>query len=299
MQIAKVISTCFKRGRVREKTQLAGKPLGYFSHSQNFISVDDTIKLLNYQIEMEHEYPPGLNRDIIIVNSDVGSKDGNKFIKNLNNREINGGKILSFDRKNFGLSYGAYNDAFLKFKDYYDYFLFIEDDLITVKKNYLKIGIDTFEKKPKTGFVAYIGVSKIPRSWWKISGLNKKNAFGAYSGCGLTSKKILNEIYQKHGCIPHNTKDIDHINSIAFGEIAFSKSFLDLNYNLVELKDDILVAPAYDLMRGISYKKYPNLYEKIIWLIKSSIYSFFSISPKLLKIYLIFIKKIKKFMKLK
>ncbi len=83
MKIAKILSTCFKRGRVREKTVLAGDPPGYFSHSQNFTSVADVIKLLNYQIEMETKYPPGLDRDLIIVNSDVGSVEGNLFIKNL------------------------------------------------------------------------------------------------------------------------------------------------------------------------------------------------------------------------
>ena len=291
MQIAKVISTCFKRGRVREKTQLTGNPLGYFSHSQNFTTVKDTIDLINFQIEMESKYPPGLHRDLIIVNSDVGSDEGNAFIENLNNKEIIDGKIISFKRKNFGLSYGAYNDAFIKFKENYDYFLFIEDDLITVKKNYLKLGIEKFKEKPDTGFVAYYGVSKISKGWWKRAGLNKDNAFGAYSGCGLTSTLILNKIYKKNGCIPHNKKDINHLNSIAFGEIAFSKSFIDLNYNLTEFKKDVFIIPAYDLMRGIKYKKYPNFFEKTIWILKSIIYNVFSKSPYLLAKYLNLIKK--------
>ena len=49
MKIAKVISTCFKRGRIRINTQLTGDPLGFFSHSQNFSTVTDTINLINYQ----------------------------------------------------------------------------------------------------------------------------------------------------------------------------------------------------------------------------------------------------------
>ena len=81
MKVAKIISTCFKRGRVRLETQLTGDPLGYFSHSQNFTSVADTINLIKYQIEMETKYIPGVNRDIIIVNGDVGSVEGNKFLE--------------------------------------------------------------------------------------------------------------------------------------------------------------------------------------------------------------------------
>ena len=47
MKVAKIISTCFKRGRVRLESQLTGDPVGYFSHSQNFTTTKDTIDLLN------------------------------------------------------------------------------------------------------------------------------------------------------------------------------------------------------------------------------------------------------------
>ena len=59
MRIAKIIATCFRRGRIREQTKLTGNPLGYFNHSQNFTTVDQTIDLLNYQIQMEKVYYQG------------------------------------------------------------------------------------------------------------------------------------------------------------------------------------------------------------------------------------------------
>ena len=297
MKIAKVLSTCFKRGRVRLNTQLTGDPVGFFSHSQNFTTVSDTINLINYQLEMEDKYPPGINRDIIIVNSDVGSVEGNLFIESLNQRKIDGGKVISFTRKNVGLSYGAYSDAFLKFKDYYDYFLFIEDDLVTVKKDYLKIAHNKLKETDNCGFVALVGLSKVKSGWWEKAGLNKTNAFSAYSGCGFSSKNILDKIVKKYGFLPHNTKNIDHDDSIAFGEIGISKSIIDLGYKLTELKDEILVIPAYDLMRNIKFKKYPNLFEKTVWLLKLKIYNLISKSPFLLDRYLIFLKKIKIFYK--
>jgi hypothetical protein len=297
MKIAKVISTCFKRGRIRINTQLTGDPLGFFSHSQNFSTVTDTINLINYQLQMEEKYPPGIERDIIIVNNDVGSIEGNEFINEINNKQITGGKIFSITRNNIGLAFGAYNSAFEKFKDRYDFFFFIEDDQITASKDYLKIGIDKWNETSNCGFIAYIGVSKVFKGWWKMSELNEKNAFVGYGGCGLTSTKVLNEIVDKYGCIPHNKKDIDQTNAIAFGEIAFSKSFIDLGYKLIEFNEKILVVPAYDLMRGIRYRKYPNFFEKIIWFSKVKIYNLFSKSSFFLKIYLILLQKIKKFYK--
>lgn len=293
MKFAKVLSTCFKRGRVRENTELLGDPPGYFCHSQNFTTLDDTINLINYQIEMEKKYPPGVDRDLIIVNSDVGSEKGNSFIDSLNNREINNGKIISFSRKNVGLSYGAYSDAFLKFRENYDFFLFIEDDLITAKKNYLEIGYEKWKQTKDCGFVAFYGLSRVKKSWWKKADLNKFNSISAYSGCGLASTEVLNKIVNKDGFLPHNYKNIDHEDSIAYGELGLSKSIINLGYKLTELKNEILVMPAYDLMRGIKYKKYPGIYEKYVWIIKSKIYFIISKFPWLLKYYLKILKKIK------
>ena len=249
MKIAKILSTCFKRGRVREETILLGDPVGYFSHSQNFTSEKDVIDLINYQIEMEAKYPPGLDRDLIIVNSDVGSDEGNLFIESLNKRKIDGGKIISFTRKNIGLSYGAYNDAFLKFKDSYDYFVFIEDDLVSAKKNYLETVYHKWKETENCGFVALIGLSKVQSGWWKRAGLNKTNAFTAYSGCGFTSTNVLNKIVKEYGFLPHNRKNIDHEESIALGELGLSKSIIDLGYKLTELKKLMLQKIKIELQK--------------------------------------------------
>ncbi len=297
MKIAKIISTCFKRGRIREKTQLVGDPLGYFSHSQNFTTVKDTIKLLNYQLEMENKFPPGIQRDIIIVNSDVGSLEGNSYINQLNGKEINDGKIITFSRNNIGLSFGCFSDAFLKFRNDYDFFFFMEDDQITAKKDYLKIGLNKWKKTDKCGFVAFIGLTKIPKWWWKKAGLNKNNSINAYGGCGLSSTQVLNKIVKKFGFLPHHREGINHEDSIAFGEIALSKTIIDLGYKLTEIKDEILIIPAYDLMRNLKYRKYPNLLEKLIWKIKSKIFSLLSKFPTILNFYLVLLKKIKKIFK--
>jgi hypothetical protein len=294
MKVAKIISTCFKRGRVRLETQLTGDPLGYFSHSQNFTSVADTINLIKYQIEMETKYNPGVKRDIIIVNGDVGSVEGNKFLEELNNTKIEGGKILTITRNNTGLSFGSFDYAFQKFQNDYDFFFFIEDDMITSKKDYLKIGLNKFNTIADCGFVAYIGISKVSKGWWKLANLNKHNAYVAYGGCGLSSTRILKEIVDKNGCLPHYNKNIDQHNAIAFGEIALSRSFIELGYKLTEIRDEILVTPAYDLMRGIKYKKYPNLKEKLIWFFKFNVYRLVSKSEILSKIYLSILKKLKK-----
>ena len=93
MKAAKVIATCFKPKEITENTRLAGNPLGYFYHSQNFTSTDEIINLLKLNIEIENKYDPGFDRDLIIVNADINSSKGNKFIEDINNQRIKRGKI--------------------------------------------------------------------------------------------------------------------------------------------------------------------------------------------------------------
>jgi hypothetical protein len=261
MRAAKIIATCFKPKELIEKTRLTGNPLGYFYHSQNFTTTADIIKLLELNIATENNLNPGFDRDLIIVNADVNCDEGNKYIEKISGSKINGGKIIAFTRKNIGLSFGSYNDAFMKFKNKYEYFLFTEDDWLIFGENYLKIGIDLLNKIERCGMVSYVGVTKINKKHWKPLNLNKNNAYGCHGSIGLSSTKILNEIVKVNNCLPHYNGD-DYTMGVRYGELAFANSFVKLNYKIIDLpKDKILGMPSYDYIRNIKYKKFPNLLE--------------------------------------
>ena len=291
MKVAKVIATCFKPRIVIENTSLVGNPLGFFSHSQNFTNSEEIIELLKLNIKLETESEPGIERDIVFVNSDVKSKEGNDFIDNISGTKIPGGKIICLTRQNVGRSFGAYNDAFLKFRDNYDYFLFTEDDIIITKKNYFKKGLDIWHNSKLPGFIAYISTTRIGWWHWKKLNLNINTAYACHGGTGLSSTKVLNEIVSKYGCLPHNTGS-DYLDDITYGEVAFPNSILQLGYKLIDLpKEEILAVPAYDIMRNIEYRKFPNIFEKIIYYIKSIIYFILSKNSFSLKAF-IFIKEL-------
>ncbi len=301
MKAAKIIATCFKSKEIIEKTRLTGDPLGYFYHSQNFTNTNDIINLLKKHIDLENKFDPGFKRDLIIVNADIGSDKGNKFIEEINNKKINGGKIISYTRNNYGLSYGSYNDAFLKFKNDYEYFLFTEDDWLIINDNYLKVGIDILNSDKKYGMIPYVNVTKIHKSHWKNLNLNKKNAIGCHGGVGLSSTKILNMVVEQYGCLPHN-KDDDYTKSVANGEIKFPNSIVKLGYKLVNLpKEHLFCIPAYDYIRNIKYKKFPNFIDLLrdyyFQILKrkvgKAIWNFVSINNFLKHMYLRFINFIK------
>ena len=295
MKAAKIIATCFAKRSIRLKTYLIGDPLGYFGHSQLFKSHDDIINLIKFNISMEKKNNPGIKRrDIIIINNDVGFKRGNNFLKKISGTKIPFGKIIVCNRKNIGMSFGAYDYAYKKFKNYYDYFLFTEDDTIVSQKNYFKIGINIFNSNKKAGFLAYIHSTKVDKSYFKRLNLNKNNAISCHGATGLTSKAILNKIVKKHGCLPH-FKGNNYQKCITYGEVGFPNSIVKIGFKIIDLpKNLILTVPASDLMNGIKYKKWPTVIEKFIFYLKSYLYKLFSINNFSLKIYLNILKIIKK-----
>ena len=55
MKVAKVVATCFSPRTVREKTGFNNNPLGHFSHSQNFTTGEDVLRLIDFTLEVESE----------------------------------------------------------------------------------------------------------------------------------------------------------------------------------------------------------------------------------------------------
>jgi len=299
MKAAKIIATCFAKRSFRSNTYLTGDPLGFFGHSQKFQNEDDIINLLKFNISLEKKINPGINyRDIIIVNNDVGNKKGNNFLKKLSSKKIPFGKIIVCNRKNTGMSFGAYNYAFKKFKNKYDYFLFSEDDIIICKKNYFQIGIDIFNSNKNSGFLAYIHSTKVGKFYYKYLNLNKKNAISCHGAIGLTSNRILKKLVKKNGIIPHY-KGNNYQKCIIYGEVGFPNAIFKLGYDILDLpKQLVLTVPASDLMNKIKYRKWPTLNEKIFYYLKKYIYELFSFNNYSLKLYLFSIKYLKKIFQL-
>ena len=284
---ARILATCFKAKRVVEKTLLAGHPLGYYYHSQNFTTEQDIIELLKFNIKQEKKIDPGLQRDLIIVNSDIGSEIGNEFVMSLEGEPLQKGNIRVIQRSNVGLSFGAYSDAFKLFRNEYEYFIFTEDDLSILENNYVKKSIELFESSKNAGFLAFVGKTKIKRGHWKALGITeKKNAFGCHGACGLSSSKILGEIFDAHGMLPHNQTD-EYQSGITFGEVALPLAISRAGYELVDQpKDTYFAIPSYDVMRGIKVVKFPNSLDKLIFYLKHYLHRLFSINKYTKKFYI-------------
>jgi len=259
----KVIATCFVGKRVQEFTQIAGNPPLMIYHAQNFPTAESVLDLIKLNIEQEKTVDPGVPCDTIIVNNDVGWSKGNEYLDAVNNTAIHSGILRVLHCENWGRSFGAYNGAYQKFKNEYDYWIFTEDDILINGHNYYKIALDNFNRYENTGFVALQGVS--------IDGLDGESgehAKHAHSGAGLTHVKILNELNAKLGKLPHCDKNEsqDYLECIRNGEIAFTNEILRLGYDLRTVESDYpLYWFAYDYMRGIRVDAKPPFSQKLMW----------------------------------
>lgn len=271
MRIAKVIATSFVPRSVREVTGISGTPMGYFSHSQNFPTRESVIDLIKFTIERELRCDPGAPVDLIIVNSDSGWQEGRRFLDGLDGTSLPHGRIRVMHRKNFGLSFGAYNHAFMALSSEYDYFIFTEDDVTIARDGYASRGIEVFNKTKNCGFVAYLGLSTTGLD------LGPEDAFAAHGGVGLSSVGVLNEVVRHCGALPHagESSPQTYMDQLRYGEVAFTNKIYKLGYKLSSVPDNIkLYDFAYDLMRGLDVRRYPSLSEKLVIVAKKEAYKY-------------------------
>lgn len=275
MKVLKIISTVFKQRTFRSETLLEGEPLLYSVGSQNFKTNKDIKSLILHNLKYEYLIDPGVDMDVLLVNNNVKNKFGNKFIRKLNNLKLPRGKLMTITRpSNNGWSYGAFSYAFNKFKNYYDYFIFIEDDAIMDRNGYARVAINKFKKNKRCGFVSFIGLNKK-----KYFDLNRQESFHAHNAIGLSSKKILIKVQNVNGSLPFyrgNNKD-DYVRIIKDGEIKFTNIIYRLGYKLIEIDKKIKFFNfAYDLMRGLKVpRSYSNMYVLKKFFMLSFFYKFF------------------------
>lgn len=276
MKILKIISTVCKPRTVRENTTLEGEPLLYCVGSQNFVKDEDIKKLIIFNIEYENKINPGVNQDVAIINNNVNNKSFNKFLDRFSNNRTNWGKIKVVHRSsNAGWSYGSFSYGFDLFKDYYDYFIFIEDDTIFDRPYYTYDAIKKFESTNKCGFVSIVGINQ--KSYFN---LNKNQSFCAHNGIGLTSKKILMHVKKNNKHLPYcdEIKSNNYENIIKYGEIEFTNIIHRLGYNLVNIDENIKYFNfAYDLMRNLKVPKKPGYIRRTLIDLKFKIKKYKSI----------------------
>jgi len=145
---------------------------------------------------------------IVVVN-------GNEMI------DLGNGVIVEY-RENVGGSFGAYDHAFQKYREQFDWWFFTEDDIVIGPRGYYDKFVEAFDKTVNCGMVAAVGVRDRPPQH-------------AHGGVGLSHRIVLDKVCAANrGYLPHPTIDGWRRRDIELeGEVSFTNLMVDLGYRLV------------------------------------------------------------------
>lgn len=162
-------------------------------------------------------------------------------IFNLLPKKIQNAEVEINFRKNYGMSYGAWSDAFDRNEDKYDYFIFNEDDYFFIENNWDEYLVNKFNSFDDCGYLCM--VVKEPHHW---------NDYRKHAGhsTGISSNKVLKEIKLKFGFLPHSKSNKYSDNEIR-GQIMQSFCILELGYNIYDVRDDYRVSFAWSEVNSI------------------------------------------------
>jgi len=207
MRSCKVIATCFTARDVRTE-------VSYPYHNQQIRSPEESLRMLRKVLEIETG-----PATIIVVNNRAGFLPGDRYLDTLSS------DVLVEHRANFGGAFGAYDYAFQKYRDRFDYWLFTEDDVVILHP--YQHFIQRFEGEVNCGLLALVGRSSSP-------------AEHAHGGIGLSRREVLERVCERNGGhLPHpNSNGWKRREVELAGEVAFGQAFIRAGYRLVSYGDD-------------------------------------------------------------
>ena len=244
-----VVSTYFGARRFRSDYPEAHR----FSET-----LDDCIEWMGQTLSHIKKLDSGVPMDIIIANHDCrpdydADKKSLKFLSSIHNSEgVNGSvKVLNRDHGNgSGGSFKSFSFAFENFKNEYDYWFFLEDDVKLNVPMYFKHAIEQLEENKNVAYICCLGKD--------IGGVlsDPPAPKHCHGGIGCTHVKYLNEVFETNKELPHSKHEQSGAENKSFynsfeleGEVAFTNAYLELGYEIETLDVDKYY-PNNNLKRG-------------------------------------------------
>lgn len=218
----------------------------YFGHRRTAPSgLCDSIKYMNDLLNFLIKLDSGVESDIIVVNHEQPENTKKQALDNIEAKEflsefdgvktVNGKiKVLNRPRSSgMGASFKSFDYAFKNFKDQYDYWFFIEDDVGISLSKYFLYSINQLQEEN----VAFICAC--------TNGFGTSVGRHCYGGAGCTHKKFLDEIVDKNGHLPYCNEDKHNLIDYSSqgyassyrcqeleGEVAFTNILLKYGYEI-------------------------------------------------------------------
>ena len=223
----------------------------FFGNRRSYPSgVNQTIEYLKGYLDFLIKLDSGVNSDIILANHQClkeldPQKKSLKFLSELNGLKTANGQIKVIHRpwKNgTGLGFKTMNTAFEKFRNEYDYWFFVEDDVRISLPKYFKYCIQQLEDEKSYGTAYICGYSDSFGTGDGREDIPAGHGKHCHGSAGCTHIDFLEKVYKKYGSLPYckmerpvgeiPERDPWYACQEASGEVAFSNAFIQEGYNL-------------------------------------------------------------------
>ena len=220
----------------------------YFGERRNTVDLYNADKLcfLKKQVEvMESIYSPSIGKIVFSFNLEPEHRHYMTEVRKIVPDFIQGAETEIIERENWGMSYAAWSEIFEKYRDSYGYYIFNEDDYFFVHDEWDIWMKEKFNSLDKCGYLC--GLVRESEEW-------NGNRPHAGHATGISSSKVLMEVFKKHGCLPHSKKK-DYESTENEGQIGQTYSIVELGYKLYDIRSNFrlqfsrISPPNYDMER--------------------------------------------------
>jgi hypothetical protein len=196
---------------------------------------EDRSIFVKEQIKTLEEFNHNLEKIIFVFNLDINHIGIYQEIKTIIPKKIQGTPVEVIVRENYGMSYGAFNEVYEKYRTEFDYYIFNEDDYYFNDHNFDTYLVNKFNTFINVGYLAGIAVNPA----WEY----QHKLVHAGNSVGVTSSKILEELYGKFGCLPHPKKQTDKVDenykiNEQEGQVAQTHEIFKMGYNIFDIRED-------------------------------------------------------------
>lgn len=201
----------------------------YFGNRRNDVDAYQTDRLchLKSQIATLEKYKHSLSKIIFSFNVEPEQYSYLTEAINIIPKRIQNTEIEINIRENYGLSYGAFSDIFIKYMDKYDYYMFNEDDYVIVQDNFDDYLLNKFKSLPNCGYLCGL-VSEYA--------FDRKIRHAGLIG-GIQSYECLKKVYDKNNKLP-SSKEIGYSNAEMDGQVAQSVAIRNAGYEIYDIREE-------------------------------------------------------------
>ena len=185
-----------------------------------------------------------LDRIVFVVNLEEEHREIFESAKRVVPSRIQSAEVEIVERENLGMSYGAWSFAYQKYQESYDYYIFNEDDYYFNVDNFDEYLVKKFQSLNNVGYLA--GIAMNPIYGRTREGMRKVHAGNSV---GISSSKVLGELFSKFGMLPHNSDrilDLEERYGVdeQMGQVDQTHEIYKLGYQIFDVREEYSV-PHY------------------------------------------------------